>query len=135
MPIEIDDELTIPDDELTWRFTPSGGPGGQHANRSNTRVELVWDLDGSAAVAGQRHRRLLDRLGPSVVAVADDERSQARNRQAAARRLAQRVREASVVPPTRRPTRPSMGAKRRRLDSKRLRGRDKELRRRPDRDD
>ncbi len=137
MGIEVDDGLTIPDAELTWRFGPSGGPGGQHANRANTRAELTWDLAGSAALADhpQRRERLLDRLGPSLTVVADDERSQSRNRDAATRRLAQRVREASVVPRRRRPTRPTAGSKRRRLDDKRARSRDKQLRRRPGTDD
>lgn len=135
MPIEVDGELTIPDAELTWRFTPSGGPGGQHANRSNTRVELIWDLAASTSVAEQRHRLLVNRLGPSVTVVADDERSQARNRDVAERRLAQRVREASVVARSRRPTRPTAGSRRRRLDGKRRRAQDKRFRRRPGLDD
>ncbi|MEM9563514.1 MAG: alternative ribosome rescue aminoacyl-tRNA hydrolase ArfB [Actinomycetota bacterium] len=137
MGIEVDDGLTIPDAELTWRFGPSGGPGGQHANRANTRAELTWDVAGSGALADhpERRERLLARLGPSLTVVADDERSQSRNRDAASRRLAQRVREASVVPRRRRPTRPTAGSKRRRLDDKRARGRDKQLRRRPANDD
>lgn len=135
MAIEVDDELTIPDAELSWRFAPSGGPGGQHANRSNTRAELTWDLANSSAVDGERRHRLLARLGPSVTVVADDERSQSRNRDAAARRLAQRVREALVVPRSRRPTRPTAGSRRRRAETKRQRSRDKQLRRRPGPDD
>ena len=135
MSIIVDDRLTIPDAELTWRFTTSGGPGGQHANRSATRAELTWDVAGSGAVDAERHRLLLDRLGPTCTVVADDERSQARNRHAAERRLAQRVREASVVEPPRRATRPTPGSKRRRLEEKRRRSRDKELRRRPGRED
>lgn len=135
MSIEVDDDLTIPEAELSWRFTPSGGPGGQHANRSSTRVELTWDLAASTVVQGGRRERLLTRLGPRVTVVADDERSQARNRDAASRRLAQRVREASVVPRSRRPTRPTAGSRRRRLDGKRRRSQDKRLRRRPGSDD
>jgi ribosome-associated protein len=133
--VTVDDRLVIPDAELSWRFGPSGGPGGQHANRANTRVELTWDLAGSAIVPAERHRLLLDRLGPSVTVVADGERSQARNRDAAERRLAQRVREASIVAPPRRATRPTSGSRRRRLADKRRRSRDKELRRRPRSDD
>lgn len=135
MAITVDDRLVIPDAELSWRFTPSGGPGGQHANRSNTRVELTWDLAGSEVVGPERQRILLARLGPAVTVTADDERSQARNRDAAERRLAQRVREASVVDRPRRPTRPTAGSRRRRLEEKRRRSRDKELRRRPDSSD
>lgn len=134
MAIVVDDRLTIPDAELSWRFTPSGGPGGQHANRSNTRAELTWDLVASTVLEGARRQRLLDRLGPSCTVVADDERSQVRNRDAAERRLAQRVREASVVERPRRATRPTAGSRRRRLDEKRRRSQDKQLRRRPDRD-
>lgn len=135
MAITVDDRLTIPDVELSWRFTPSGGPGGQHANRANTRAELTWDLAGSTVVSGDRHRLLLRRLGPSVTVVADGERSQSRNRDAAERRLAQRIREASVVAPPRRATRPTAGSRRRRLADKRRRSEDKRLRRRPTSDE
>ncbi len=134
MAIVVDERLTIPDAELSWRFSPSGGPGGQHANRSNTRAELTWDLVGSTVLVGERRERLLARLGPTVTVVADDERSQARNRDAAERRLGQRVREASVVERSRRATRPTAGSRRRRLDEKRRRSKDKQLRRRPDRE-
>lgn len=134
MAIVIDERLTIPDAELSWRFSPSGGPGGQHANRANTRAELTWDLVGSTALVGERRERLLARLGPTLTVVADDERSQARNRDVAERRLGQRVREASVVERTRRATRPTAGSRRRRLDGKRRRSQDKQLRRRPDRE-
>lgn len=135
MAVTVDDRLVIPDLELSWRFTPSGGPGGQHANRASTRAELTWDLAGSTVVPAERHRLLLARLGPSVTVVADDERSQARNREAAERRLAQRVREASVVARDRRPTRPTAGSRRRRLADKRRRSEDKRLRRQPGADD
>ncbi len=134
MAIVVDERLTIPDAELSWRFSPSGGPGGQHANRSNTRAELTWDLVASTVLVGERRERLLARLGPALTVVADDERSQARNRDAAERRLGQRVREASVVERTRRATRPTAGSRRRRLDEKRRRSQDKQLRRRPDRE-
>ncbi|MEL6982187.1 MAG: alternative ribosome rescue aminoacyl-tRNA hydrolase ArfB [Actinomycetota bacterium] len=135
MAIIVDDRLIIPDAELSWRFSPSGGPGGQHANRSNTRAELTWDVAGSTAVDESRQRLLLDRLGTSCTVVADDERSQSRNRDAAERRLAQRVREALVVERPRRATRPTAGSRRRRLEDKRRRSQDKRLRRRPDRGD
>jgi len=134
MAIVVDERLTIPDAELSWRFSPSGGPGGQHANRSNTRAELTWDLVGSTVLVGERRERLLARLGPTLTVVADDERSQARNRDAAERRLGQRVREASVVERARRATRPTAGSRRRRMDDKRRRSQDKQLRRRPDRE-
>lgn len=135
MAVFVDNTLTVPDGELDWRFTPSGGPGGQHANRASTRVELRWNIAGSEAVSGDRRRRLLARLGDEVLVVVDDERSQVRNRAIAERRLAERVAAALVVPKARRPTKPTKGAKERRLQSKRQRSRDKELRRRPRRDD
>lgn len=135
MPVVVDDRLTIPDAELEWRFTPSGGPGGQHANRSNTRVELTWQLADSTVLSEEQRHRLLERLGPAVSITADDERSQTRNRQLAERRLAARIREALVVPRSRRATRPSRGATERRLRDKRSRSRDKQLRRPPRRDD
>lgn len=135
MPIVVNETLVIPEAELSWAFTPSGGPGGQHANRSNTRAELTWDLAGSSAGTTAQRARLLARLGPAVTVAVDDERSQARNRDIAERRLAQRVREALVVAKPRRKTKPSRGAKERRLQSKRARSQDKQLRRRPSRDD
>jgi ribosome-associated protein len=135
MALRVDDGLVIPDAELQWRFTPSGGPGGQHANRSNTRVELTWHLSDSAVVVGQRRHLLLQRLGPVVTVSVDDERSQLRNRQLAADRLVDRVRQALVVDKPRRATKPSRGAKERRLRDKRSRSRNKELRRRPGSDD
>ncbi len=135
MAIVVNDQLTIPDAELEWRFSPSGGPGGQHANRANTRVELVWDITGSPSLSDRRRQRLGDKLGATVSVVADDERSQSRNREIAERRLAARVREALVVEKPRRPTKPSRGARERRLKQKRGRSQDKRLRRRPSTDD
>ena len=76
--------LVIPAHELRWTFTPSGGPGGQHANRANTRAEVRFDVVGSGALTTSQRERLLERLGPVVAGVADDERSQARNRVLAA---------------------------------------------------
>ncbi|GAC1316846.1 MAG: alternative ribosome rescue aminoacyl-tRNA hydrolase ArfB [Acidimicrobiales bacterium] len=111
--------LRIPLDELEWRFTGSGGPGGQHANTSNTRVELVWDVSESAA-PGPRHRALLlERLGPVIRVVASDERSQARNRTLALERLRGRLLTAIKIETPRRPTRPTRGSKERRLQAKR----------------
>lgn len=111
--------LRIPLDELTWRFTGSGGPGGQHANTSNTRVELVWDIAGSDA-PGPRHRALLlERLGPVVRVVVSEERSQGRNRTLALQRLRTRLLAALKVDAPRRPTRPTRGSKERRLETKR----------------
>jgi ribosome-associated protein len=111
--------LRIPLDELEWRFTGSGGPGGQHANTSNTRVELVWDLAASSAPGPRQRALLLERLGPSVRVVASDERSQARNRELALERLRTRVAAALRIDPPRRPTRPTYGSQQRRLQAKR----------------
>lgn len=121
----------IPLDELSVRFSPSGGPGGQHANRSNTRVELRFDVVASPSLTEAQRTRLLDRLGPEVRVVVDDERSQARNRALAVERLAQRLAGALAVPRTRRATRPSQAARQRRLDAKRARAQTKRDRRTP----
>ena len=85
--LRITPTLRLPLSELQFKFTPSGGPGGQHANKVNTRVELRFDVAGSSALGPRQRSRLLDRLGPEVRVVADDERSQARNRQVALDRL------------------------------------------------
>ena len=135
MPVVVNDRLTVPDAELAWTFTPSGGPGGQHANRSNTRVELTWRIIDSDVLSTGERDRLLARVGPVLTVVADDERSQARNRDIAVRRLAQRVREGLVVPRRRRPTRPTRGSKERRLRDKRARSENKRRRRPPSADD
>lgn len=112
--------LRIPLDELEWRFTGSGGPGGQHANTSNTRVELVWDVVASGAPGARQRALLLERVGPTVRVVASDERSQARNRNLAMERLRARLLTAMKVEPPRRPTRPTRGSQERRLQTKRL---------------
>jgi ribosome-associated protein len=111
--------LRIPLDELGWRFTGSGGPGGQHANTSNTRVELVWDIGASAAPGPRQRAVLLERLGPVVRVVAADERSQLRNRDLALERLRAKVAAALRIKPPRRPTRPTRGSQERRLQAKR----------------
>ena len=121
----------IPLDELEWRFSASGGPGGQHANTSNTRAEVRFDVANSPSLGPRQRARLLERLGPEVRVAADDERSQLRNRQLALERLAARLREALKVERPRVATRPSLGAKKRRLESKRRTGERKRLRGRP----
>ena len=121
--------LRIPLAELEWRFTGSGGPGGQHANTANTRVELVWDVAASAAPGPRQRELLLSRLGTVVRVVAADERSQSRNRQLALARLRGRVGLALRVDPPRRATRPSRAATQRRLDAKRQQGERKRGRR------
>jgi ribosome-associated protein len=122
----------IPLSELDWRFSASGGPGGQHANTANTRAEVVFDVANSPSLGPRQRARLLERLGPIVRVVADDERSQARNRQLALDRLAARLREALKVERPRVATRPSAGARARRLDSKRRTSQRKKMRRPPE---
>jgi ribosome-associated protein len=112
----------IPIDELEWRFTGSGGPGGQHANTANTRVELRFDVEGSPSLGPRQRARLLEKLGDEVRVICDDERSQHRNRTIALERLRARLEGALRIEKPRRPTRPSLGAKRRRLDAKKRRG-------------
>jgi ribosome-associated protein len=117
--VRVTPSLSIPVAELKFRFSPSGGPGGQHANKVNTRVELRFDVAGSPSLGPRQRARLLDRLGPEVRVVADDERSQVRNRQLAVERFRVRVADALHIEKPRRPTRPSRGAKERRLTAKR----------------
>jgi ribosome-associated protein len=111
--------MQVPVDEVVVKVSRSGGPGGQHANTSETRVELAWDVAASAALGDHQRALLLERLGTVVRAVAEDTRSQARNREIAFERLAAKVDAALVVALPRRKTRPSRGAVQRRLDAKR----------------
>lgn len=121
----------IPLSELAFRFTRSGGPGGQHANTSDTRVEVAFDVAASSSLGPRQRERLLERLGPVVVAAASDERSQSRNRSLALERLAAKLAEALRVVPARRATQPSRAAKRRRVETKRQQSEKKERRRPP----
>lgn len=123
--------LIIPGTELAERFMPSGGPGGQHANRSNTRVELRFDVSASTTLSDSQRRRITELLGDDVRVVVDDERSQHRNRDIARERLAGRLRNALRRETKRRPTKPSRGAKERRLKEKKRRSEVKAQRRRP----
>ena len=127
--------VRIPRSELEVSFSASGGPGGQHANRSNTRVELRFDVASSVAFGPGQRQRALDRLGQEIRIVADDERSQLRNRALAERRLVERLQAALHVERPRRPTRPTKGSKDRRIASKQRRGDIKRGRSRPSRDD
>jgi ribosome-associated protein len=130
--------LALPERELRWRFSRASGPGGQGVNTTDSRVELSFDLARSPSVPESLRERAVRRLAGRLVdgvltVVAAEHRSQLRNREAARARLAALLRDALAPdPPARRPTRPSAGAKRRRLDSKTRRGRLKRLRRRPD---
>jgi ribosome-associated protein len=125
----------IPMAELEWRFSPSGGPGGQHANRSNTRVEVRFDVAGSLSLGPRQRVRLLERLGDVVRVVADDERSQARNRALALDRLRSRLEEGLKEQRPRRPTRPTAGSREERQAAKRRRSEVKKQRSRPKADD
>src|SRR5207302_2947486 len=122
---------SIPLSELEWRFSGAGGPGGQHANTANTRAEVRFDVASSPSLGPRQRARLLERLGPVVRVVASDERSQLRNRELALDRLRSRLAEALRIDRERRPTAPTAGARRRRVDSKRKRGEVKRLRGRP----
>jgi ribosome-associated protein len=122
-------------DELEWRTTGSGGPGGQHANTSDTRVEVRFEVATSASLGPRQKERLLERLGPVVRATASDSRSQARNRELALERLRTRLADALRLEPPRRSTKPSRAAKEARLDSKRRNSARKQDRRRPRPDD
>ena len=138
--LTVNADIVIPGDELLWTFSTSGGPGGQHANRSNTRAELRFDLPASTSIPDHLRPRMLaavgERLvGGMIVVVADDSRSQWRNRQIARKRLADLLNEAARPPsPPRRRTRPSRAARQRRLDSKRRRSQTKRMRRKPEAD-
>lgn len=133
--LRVTPSLVIPADELTWRFSASGGPGGQHANTANTRVELVFDVAGSRALNDLQRERLLATLGEEVRVVVSDERSQARNRAIARTRLRDTLAGALTVPRRRIPTRPGRGAEARRIREKQQRGELKRLRRPVQRDD
>ena len=126
--------LTIRAGELRWRFTRSGGPGGQHANTSDTRAEVRFDVAGSPSLGPRQRARLLERLGPEVRVVVDEERSQARNRALALERLGARLASALRVEAPRRPTRPTKASRVRRLESKRRQAERKRLRRPPEAD-
>jgi ribosome-associated protein len=126
---------TIPLAEVELRASRSSGPGGQHANVTASRVEAVFDVGASRSLTEDQKRRITGRYGPVVRAVAQDTRSQTRNRELAVERLRSRLEAALIVPRRRRATKPSAAARRRRLDAKRRRGELKRLRGRPAADD
>ncbi|MGI9111041.1 MAG: alternative ribosome rescue aminoacyl-tRNA hydrolase ArfB [Gaiellaceae bacterium] len=130
--IRVTRSVVLPLAELDFRFSRSSGPGGQHANTSETRVEAVFEVESSSALTDAQKRRVLARVGPTLRAVAQDERSQLRNRELATERLVAQLRVALKVERQRVPTRPSKAAKERRLESKKRRGATKKLRRPPD---
>lgn len=137
MDLEVTPALTIPASELGWRFSRSSGPGGQHVNTSDSRVELSWNVAGSAALSDNQRLRLLTRLGQRLVAgvitvAASERRSQLRNREIALAKLSALVAE-GLAPDaaSRRATKPTRGSNRRRLAAKEQRAATKRQRQRP----
>ncbi len=135
-PIIINSALSIPLREIQLRTSRSSGPGGQHANVTDSRVEAIFDVRDSASLTARQRELITERCGgPVVRAIAQDARSQARNRELAVERLSERLREALKLRRARRPTRPSKGAKERRLKAKRVRSENKQSRKPPRHDD
>jgi ribosome-associated protein len=130
--IRVTPAVSIPRSEIELRFSRSSGPGGQHAQKSDTRVEAVFDVEASSALSEAQKRRVLARAGPVLRAVAQDERSQWRNRELALERLSDALRDALKVQRKRRATKPSKTAVERRLETKRRRAATKRLRRPPE---
>ena len=130
-PLRINASVSVPLAEIELRTSRSSGPGGQHANVTASRVEAIFDVAGSEALSDEQKRRVMARVGPRLTATAQDTRSQARNRALALERLGERLDAALTVQRPRRKTRPSRGAKERRLQGKRRRGETKRARRRP----
>jgi ribosome-associated protein len=118
--------------EIAFRFSRSSGPGGQHAQKSSTRAEALFDVEESQALSVAEKKRVLAKLGPGVRAAAQDERSQLRNRELATDRVIEQLREATKVQRKRTATKPTKASKERRLDEKKRRGRTKQLRRSTD---
>jgi ribosome-associated protein len=127
--IRVTRSVVLPADEIVLRFSRSSGPGGQHAQKSETRVEAVFDVEASKALTEAQKRRVVARAGPVLRAVAQDERSQARNRELASERLVEQLRQALKVERRRVPTKPTEAARKRRLEEKRRRSQTKRLRR------
>ena len=118
--------------EIAFRFSRSSGPGGQHAQKSSTRVEALFDVEESTGLTAAERRRVVEKLGPVVRSIAQDERSQLRNRELATDRIVEQLRQAVKVQRKRRATKPTAASKERRLDEKKRRGQTKRLRREPD---
>ncbi|HEX9599646.1 MAG TPA: alternative ribosome rescue aminoacyl-tRNA hydrolase ArfB [Gaiellaceae bacterium] len=121
--------VVLPRAEIQLRFSRSSGPGGQHAQKSETRVEAVFDVEASTALTDNQKRRVVARAGPMLRALAQDERSQLRNRELAVERLVEQLRRALRVERRRVPTKPTEASRRRRLEDKQRRSRTKRLRR------
>lgn len=123
--------MSLPLADIELRFSRSSGPGGQHAQRSETRVEAVLDVEATSALSPAQRKRVIAKAGPVLRAVAQDERSQWRNRELATERLVEVLRAALKVERRRRPTKPTAASRERRLEQKRRQGEKKRLRRPP----
>ena len=130
-PLVVRRGVEVPLSEIVVRASRSSGPGGQHANVTASRIEAVFDVESSTALSDEQKRRVIQKVGPRVTAVAQDARSQARNRELALERLRRRLREALAVPRPRRPTAPTSAARKRRLTDKRRAAERKRARRPP----
>jgi ribosome-associated protein len=118
--------------EIAFRYSRSSGPGGQHAQKSSTRAEALFDVEGSTALTAAERRRVLNKIGPVVRAIAQDERSQLRNRELATERILEQLRQATHVRRRRKPTKPTKASVERRLSEKKRRSTTKRLRRSDD---
>jgi ribosome-associated protein len=117
--LKVTRSLSIPYAELAWKVSPPGGPGGQHANKTSSRVEVRFDVATASSLGPRQRARLLERIGPVVRATAADARSQSRNRQIALERLRARIADALRTEPPRLPTAPTRTSTQRRLEDKR----------------
>jgi ribosome-associated protein len=129
--IRVTRSVVLPLSEIDFRYSRSSGPGGQHAQKTETRVEALLDVAASSALTEAQKRRVITKAGPVLRAIAQDERSRLRNRKLATERLVEQLREALRVPRRRRPTKPTAQSRERRLESKRRRSETKRLRRPP----
>jgi ribosome-associated protein len=129
--IRVTRSVSLPFSEIELRVSRSSGPGGQHAQKSSTRVEALLDVEASSALSDTQKRRVVGRAGPVLRAIAQDERSQSRNRELAVERLVEKLRAALFVPRRRKPTKPTAASRERRLAAKKRRGEKKRLRRPP----
>jgi ribosome-associated protein len=129
--IRVTRSVALPVSEIDYRYSRSSGPGGQHAHKTETRVEAVLDVEASSALSETQKRRVAAKAGTVLRAVAQDERSRLRNQELATERLVEQLRQALRVPRTRRPTKPTAASRERRLEGKRRRSQTKRLRRPP----
>jgi ribosome-associated protein len=129
--IRVTRSVVLPRSEVELRFSRSSGPGGQHANTAETRVEAILDVEATSALTEAQRRRVLAKAGPTLRAIAQDERSQWRNRELAVERLVEQLRQALKVERRRVATKPTKASRERRLETKRQRSATKRLRRPP----